>query len=196
MQRAIVVSALAGSLVMGFAPVASGVAPSGTLRLVSTSSGGARGGGVSEQPGLSGDGTRLVFSTDASDIVPGLDGVTVVYKDLRTGVVTPMPTSRRPYAYNSYPSISSDGRIVSFEAFFDLIPADRNRNADGYLWRVATGTLTVPLLAVNPGRRTLCCALSRDGLGYWAASPAWTPTGNSMSPTPGLEISVPAVTFV
>ena len=114
-------------------------------RLTSVSSAGDQGGRDSEDPSLSDDGTRVVFTSGSRNLVSG-DGVRdldVFLHDTTTGR-TSMP-SRLPVEQKdltSSPSISGDGRFVVFSSYDSrFVPGDESRTADVFVRDTADGSI-------------------------------------------------------
>lgn len=107
---------------------------------------------------LSADGRFLVFSSFASNLVPGDTNRTrdIFLKDLRSGTISLVSVSTNGGSANSvssFPKITPDGRFVVFlSAATDLAPGDSNRLDDAYLRDLQTGTtiLLSTRLPVNP----------------------------------------------
>jgi Tol biopolymer transport system component len=115
------------------------------IRLVSVGFGGGPANADSTQPALSSDGHYLAFASSADNLVPGDDNASsdIFEVDLLTGAihrvsVTSQGGQARGNSYN--PSISADGRLVSFTSDAgNLVPHDRNRAADVFVHDLATG---------------------------------------------------------
>ena len=114
---------------------------------ISVASNGAEGneasGGVSFGPAdLSADGRFVVFSSNASNFVPGdTDNANDIFlHDRTTGT-----TSRVAWGVfgeqSRYPSISSDGQHISFQSGYALLPGSNN-GQDIYLYDVQAGQTT------------------------------------------------------
>jgi CSLREA domain-containing protein len=106
------------------------------IERVNLSSGGAQGNAKSESPSISADGQLVSFTSDASNLVPGdTNQVTDVFVyDRQSHAIGRVsladngtPANSRQYA----PSISADGRFVSFySAASNLVTADTNSTQD------------------------------------------------------------------
>jgi Tol biopolymer transport system component len=126
----------------------------GALTLASTNSAGTIGNQNSFQPSLSADGTKVVFQSFASNLVPAdADANLDVYvKDLSTGALTLASTNSAgikgtnldPTGFRWRPSMSADGTIVAFiSGAADLHPADGDGFEDAYVKDLTTGLLTL-----------------------------------------------------
>lgn len=117
----------------------------GPIHLISVGFGGVQPDGNSSQPVLAASGRWVAFTSSADDLVPGDDNASsdVFVVDLVTGQVKRVSVSSRGAQANggSYnPSISADGRLVSFTSDArNLVPGDRNRVADVFVHDLRTG---------------------------------------------------------
>jgi hypothetical protein len=120
---------------------------SGDLTLASTSDGGSKGNDASSASGLSRDGTRVVFESQATNLDPGdADGIDDIYvKDVTTGDLTLASATKSGVKGNGIsarPAISANGRRAAFDSTSDnLVGADSDTNQDVYVKIVATGKL-------------------------------------------------------
>jgi hypothetical protein len=124
-------------------------APAGPadITLASTSDSGVKGNGSSGAGSFSAGGTKLAFTSSATNLDPAdADGLPDVYvKNLATGDITLASTSDTGVKGNDQsgaPSLSSDGTRVAFESFasnFD--PADATTNADVYVKDLTSGDI-------------------------------------------------------
>jgi hypothetical protein len=118
---------------------------SGNLVLASASTTGVKGNGSSVGPMLSGDGTMVVFTSDATNLDPSdPDSDSDVYvKDLRTGHLTLASTSDTGEKSNSSSgatSIAADGTAVSFfSSATNLDAVDTDELADAYVKNLVSG---------------------------------------------------------
>jgi len=103
----------------------------GTTTLVSRASGPAGAGGDDDSmfPAISGDGTRVAFTSGADNLSPADDDTfaNVFVRDLRTGVTTLVsratgPVGEAAHDYSFSAAISADGRHVAFASYADLTP--------------------------------------------------------------------------
>lgn len=118
-----------------------------TVERVSLTSGGAQisgGSAVSSAPSISADGRFVVWTSSATNVVPGAaTAVSRVYlrdRQLGTTVLISLGTDA---------TISDDGKSVLIESKDQLLPADLNVSTDVYLVSLATGT--TELVSVNSG---------------------------------------------
>lgn len=120
----------------------------GETKLVSTAADGTPGNGYSDNFKLSPDGTRVLFYSEADNLVPGdTNGVPDLFvKDLVTGAIT-LVASRSDGTVSSSglvtAAFSPDGtKVIFFTDATDLLPADNNRAADIFVKDLVTGALT------------------------------------------------------
>ncbi len=112
----------------------------GTTRVVSVSSLGTLGNGVSDDPSISANGRYVVFESRASNLVHGdkAGKENIFVHDRRTGKteqVDTAPSGDRRIGGSSAPSISANGRFVSFTSTSSrLVPGDTNRVQDVFVW--------------------------------------------------------------
>jgi hypothetical protein len=122
----------------------------GDLTLASTSDTGIKGNANSGGGVLSADGTKVAFSSDATNLDPSdADSFSDIFvKDLTTGDITLASTSdsgrKGKDAASFQPSLSGDGTKVAFDSFAsNLDPADKDSIQDVYVKDLATGDLTL-----------------------------------------------------
>ncbi|MBL8842126.1 MAG: PD40 domain-containing protein [Planctomycetes bacterium] len=131
----------------------------GTLTLASVTYQGTRSIGYPRTPCASDDGTRIVFSSDASDLVADDDnlGRDIFLRDLRAGTTTRIPVDPPidpDHAFDSYlaeaPTISADGSTVVFTATpaFAFYPWGIG-TAAVYAHDIATATTTLVCVSTN-----------------------------------------------
>ena len=121
----------------------------GTITLVSTDAAGAQGNDASGGPlSISSDGRYVAFTSAATNLVPGNPFRSfgdIYVKDLVTGAITRASTAADGTLGNgnpSLPSISSDGRYVSFTSnATNLVADDTNFQDDIFVKDLATGTI-------------------------------------------------------
>lgn len=142
----------------------------GTVQYLSVTPSGARGSMDSGEPRQSGDGSTVVFTSFAPDLVPGdTNGVADVFAwDAATGelerVSVDSDGTQRTSASGS-PSVSADGRFVSFVSDGQVLVRDR----------VADQTFVVPHPDVAaPDAPLTAPVLTDDGLHLVAASSSAT----------------------
>lgn len=129
----------------------------GPIAVVSRSTSGEVGNSVSYGPELSGDGSRIVFWSDASNLVPGdTNGRSDVFlRDLRAGQTRRVsePTGGGQGNANSYlPALSANGEVVAFLSdASNLVAGDDNGFSDVFAHVLATAT-TEALSVDSTGR--------------------------------------------
>ncbi|WP_448204952.1 hypothetical protein [Azospirillum sp. sgz302134] len=120
----------------------------GAVTRVSVNAGGAQGNGGSGSPVFSPDGSKLLFSSTASNLTPGdTNGLADYFvKDLTTGAVTAVTSAAdgtRGNGASSEPVFSPDGRRVAFSSdASNLVPGDTNGVRDVFVKDLATGAVT------------------------------------------------------
>lgn len=116
---------------------------SGTI-LISAASGGGLADGGSSHPGISADGTRVAFQSEATNLVPGdTNGFSDIFvRDMEAGV-TERPCALEGANGPSWgPVLSADGRVVAFtSSASNLVPGDANNRADIFVCDVESGLL-------------------------------------------------------
>jgi uncharacterized repeat protein (TIGR01451 family) len=126
-----------------------------TIEVVSVSSSGRQGEGLSSFPDISADGRFVAFDSDASNLVRDRNGTTDVFRhDRATGetVLVSVSSDGAQGDISSHaPAISADGRYVVFHANSALVPNDTNENTDVYVRDVQAGTTTLVSVAVDGG---------------------------------------------
>jgi archaellum component FlaF (FlaF/FlaG flagellin family) len=119
---------------------------SGTTECVSVASNGALGNQYSFRPFLSADGRYVAFSSLASNLVPGdTNGYYDVFvRDRVAGTTERVSLSSngsQAAGASGWPSISADGRFVTFESFAgDLVGGDTNLKEDIFVRDRQSGT--------------------------------------------------------
>jgi Tol biopolymer transport system component len=112
---------------------------------VSVDSPGAQGNGNSYGPSISADGRYVVFESSASNLVPGdTNGAADVFvRDRATGAtgrVSVDSAGAQGNYWSSLPSISADGRYVTFDSSAtNLVPGDTNSTLDVFVHDRVTG---------------------------------------------------------
>jgi len=120
---------------------------SGTLICASVSIAGAPGAGGSFAPSISSDGQRVVFVSEAPDLVAGdTNGVADVFmRNLVAGVTTRISVSasgEEADGTSSAPRMSADGRYVAFASqATNLVAGDTNDESDVYVRDLQSNTL-------------------------------------------------------
>ncbi|CAO3407237.1 hypothetical protein [Azospirillum largimobile] len=121
----------------------------GAVTLASQTAGGAQTDGMSVSPLLSADGTKLVFTSAATNLVPGdANGeMDTFFKDLATGQITLVSQAAdgtQPNRLSGGTSLSADGtRVVFATAADNLVPNEANDTDDVFVKDLATGALTL-----------------------------------------------------
>ncbi|MGG5809358.1 Calx-beta domain-containing protein [Falsiroseomonas sp. CW058] len=129
--------------------------PPGDLLRVSTAADGAQADGASAAPSFSPDGRRVLFQSDATNLVPGdFNRRTDIFlKDLDTGAVTRVSTSATGEGGNElsiYPVFSPDGGRVAFASAASNLVAGDNGVVDVFVKDLATGAVTLVSREVTP----------------------------------------------
>ena len=141
--------------------------PEGGLVRASAATGGAEADGASAEPDLSADGSVLVFTSRATNLVPGDDNgrSDVFVRDLRTGATAIVSAGRRGAAADgdsSAPAISADGRFVSFSSdAANLVAGDGNARPDVFLRDLYTGRTELVSVASDGGGQDVALAGGR-----------------------------------
>ena len=104
-----------------------------TYTCISQAGGGGNANNESITPAISGDGSKVVFTSTASNLVAGdINGLNDIFiRDsaaaTATALVSVSSTGAQANGQNSLPSVSSDGRYVAFvSAAINLVPGDNN----------------------------------------------------------------------
>lgn len=122
-----------------------------TITLVSTDSESRQGNGDSVTPSISDDGRYVAFRSSATNLVADdTNGFPDIFvKDMKTGAVTLVsadPSGETANGLSSLPTISPDGRIVTFRSWAtNLVADDTNGKPDQFVRDLATGTTRVAL---------------------------------------------------
>lgn len=144
----------------------------GEIQLVSVSGAGTQANNFSSDPSISGDGTRVVFVSAATNLVTpdGNNAASDIYmRDFAAGTTTRVSTNSAGEQANDFterPSISTDGNVVAFEAgplTTNLYANDTNTVNDIIVKNLTTGA-TVPA-AVTTTATTLGGADVKGGNG-------------------------------
>jgi Tol biopolymer transport system component len=128
----------------------------GTTTRVSMSSTGDEGNGASRDPAISGDGTLVTFSSDATNLF-GSD--TNAERDIfvrnrnrgTTRRISVSSTDEEADGFSSYASISADGRYVVFDSFAENLVADDTNDATDVFIRDRKRRTTVRVSLTNAG---------------------------------------------
>lgn len=115
----------------------------GTTELVSVSTSGEEGRGISNRPSISADGRFVAFDSDMSNLVPGdtNDAPDVFVHDRETGETRLVSrSSSGEQGSGLSPVISAHGRRVAFcSVASTLVPGDTNERGDVFAHDLATG---------------------------------------------------------
>jgi uncharacterized repeat protein (TIGR01451 family) len=119
-----------------------------TIEIVSVSSSGRQGQGLSSGPDLSEDGRFVAFDSDAANLVRGdRNDITDVFRhDRTTGqtiLVSLSSAGQQGDASSHAPAISADGRFIVFHANSNLTPEDTNTTTDVYVRDVQASATTL-----------------------------------------------------
>ena len=139
----------------------------GVTRLVSVSTNGTSANRASEVFGISRDGRRVLFLSDATDLVPGDDNeaVDVFVRDWEAGTtfLVSANTNGASGSGDSFgPRMTPDGRFVVFESEADDLAArDFNQLSDVFLRDLANGTTRRVSVPSPPSSLTPCANTAR-----------------------------------
>jgi len=120
-----------------------------TTTLVSVSTSGTSGSGLSRKPVISADGRFVAFESFASDLVaPKTNGKAHIFvRDLKAGTTTLVSVNISGTSGEGFSAehvISPDGRFVAFQSSAnDLVAKDTNRNRDVFVRDLSMGTTTL-----------------------------------------------------
>jgi archaellum component FlaF (FlaF/FlaG flagellin family) len=136
-----------------------------TTTRVSVSSTGNQGNQESGYPSISGDGRFVMFSSEASNLVPGdtNNKTDIFVRDLSTNTTTRLSVDSAGNQANSdseFPSISANGQKVAFSSFAaNLVPGDTNNGPDLFVSDIGNtpGVINTPSNNINgtPGNDNL-----------------------------------------
>jgi Tol biopolymer transport system component len=99
-------------------------------------------------PSISGDGRFVVFTSDATNLVPGdtNNSDDVFVRNLLTNTITRVSVDsagNQALGNSGFPSISADGRLVAFVSdATNLVPGDNNNSPDIFVRDLSTNTTT------------------------------------------------------
>ncbi len=130
-------------------------AGAGTTSLISVGPGGVEANNDSHSPVVSGDGSFIVYYSDASNLVTGdTNGHRDVFLfDTSTGTTSRVSVASggaQADGNSSLPAVSADGSTIVFQSdATNLVPGDTNGASDVFAYDVATGTTT--RVSVGPG---------------------------------------------
>jgi hypothetical protein len=133
------------------------------ISLVSTSENGVKADAASTVLALSADGTKMAFSSAATNLHPQAPNGGVFVKDLNTGALTLVPEA----SASGSASLSADGTELAFSTLAtNLDPRDTDEYADIYVKDLITGQLTlasVNAAGVKGNRSSFSPSLSAHG---------------------------------
>jgi WD40-like Beta Propeller Repeat len=114
----------------------------------------------SHSAAISADGRYVAFTSHGTNILPGdanrLGNVYVRDRVAGTTLRAGPPAMVGDYDNNAAtPSISADGRYVSYGTYAALVPTDTNGTADIYVWARETGALERISVSVQAGTPTV-----------------------------------------
>ena len=130
----------------------------GLTRRVSISSNGLQAVGRSYDPAISADGRYIVFSSEATNLVPGdtNQNPDIFLHDSSTGLTTRVSIDASGVQGNSFsyaPSISADGRYIAFSSLAtNFVPADTNGANDVFVRDMQTGQVRRVSVDSNGGQ--------------------------------------------
>jgi Tol biopolymer transport system component len=114
-----------------------------TTTLVSRADGAGAGGDDSSNfPSISADGRFVAFHSDANNLVPGVDGLSIFVRDTQTGDTTHVSlTSGGAPADDiaAFPAISATGRYVAFQSFANNLATGENEDVRNVFLRDRQG---------------------------------------------------------
>ena len=142
----------------------------GSITLASTTTSGEKGNLGSYFPGISADGTKVAFYSDATNFIPGVFHRQIWLKDLASGALSLVSATAGGQAGNADSAnakVSADGSVVAFSTLstnFDQ--RDTDLYADIYEKSLATGALTLVSTStsgVKGNNRSTIPSISADG---------------------------------
>lgn len=149
----------------------------GTTVRVSVSNSGGQANGASCEPAMSADARFIVFTSLATNLVPGdTNGVPDVFVRDRASLTTQRMSvgpAGQGALESHMPAISADGRYVAFGSYAALLPGDTNGMEDVYVRDRQLGTLE--RVSVGPGgiegeNESTLPTISADGrwVAFWS----------------------------
>jgi len=182
----------------------------GELTMVSTASNGTQGNGASDRASLSGDGQKILFQSDATNLVSGDNNqaTDIFMKDLGSGQTTLVSTNAagvQSDKASDSPSISADGRWVSFDTkATNFNPADAGGDTDIYVKDLQTGAIDQASVQTGGGQATgtngssvvgADSTISADGrfVAFWSDASTLVPgdtNGSSCTTPPCTDVFV------
>jgi len=148
----------------------------GAVTRVSTDSSGAQAAGFSQSGLFSPDGSKIVFTSSAGNLVAGDSNVQtdIFVKDLATGAVTRVSTDSsgaQATAFSSTPVFSPDGTKIAFVGnATNLVAGDTNGAADIFVKDLVTGATT----------RVSTDSSGAQATGIASNGPAFSPDGSKI----------------
>ncbi len=118
----------------------------GVTELISISTGGVQADGISDRPSISGDGTRVAYRSDATNLVAGDTNLIrdVFLRDLTAGTTILVSVSSSGVLSNAEstrPAVSENGEFVVYRSLAsNLVSGDNNLAEDVFRYQIATGT--------------------------------------------------------
>ncbi len=148
----------------------------GAIKCISTDAAGTRWNDTSYDPKFSPDGTKVAFSSYASNVVPGDTNstVSIFVKDLTNETVSFVSTNASGEHGNGFsadPVFSPDGTKVAFRSTAsNLVPGDTNGSSDIFVKDLTNGTVSI--VSTN--------AAGEHGNGF-SDDPVFSPDGTKMA---------------
>lgn len=116
----------------------------GETKIASLAYDGSQGNGHSDFPAISANGRFVVFSSEASNLVPGDNnsGIDVFVRDLVMGTTERISVTAAgseadeltEYSWYSRAAVNANGHYVAYESVFCLVPDDTNEAVDIYVY--------------------------------------------------------------
>jgi hypothetical protein len=165
----------------------------GEMILASTSDAGVKSNTNCFDPQISGDGTVVVFDSNATNLDAGdTDSLSDVYwKDLETGEMRLVSAAASGVKGNSYSygsAVSGDGTMVTFLSWSqNLDPADPDDRVDAFRKNVATGAISLATSSdtgVKGNAETLGATVSANGafVGFYTQATNLDPKDGDFTP--------------
>jgi hypothetical protein len=148
----------------------------GDITLASTSDTGQKGNGLSTRPSLSSDGTRVAFSSMATNVDPADTSTDddVYVNDLVTGGITLASTSDTGVKGNgSAASLAGDGTRVAFATGLSMDPGDTDAIVDIYLKTLPSVATSIDITDCSNGNSGTASIVD---IGSYGSRPLGCPT--------------------